>query len=167
MDKLTCSGQSWQNTMHLGGCNGRHRHEHRPYQANRHSQYRQRGSLTLRLNLLKKYKAPSHCAIAVATAAPAQPMPWPRISHISKTTFSRPTPVNTRSGDKEFCCPRQIPWQTFMIMTAGAARARTDRYANAAGIISALVPIAASMCSPPPMRPAAVTIPQMTANVKL
>ena len=63
----------------------------------------------------------------VAMAAPAQPMPCPRMSHASSTTLSAPTLANTASGVTEFCWPRHTPWQTFMIMTAGAAIARQVR----------------------------------------
>jgi hypothetical protein len=67
------------------------------------------------------------------------------MNQTSRTTFIAPTDAKMARGVTEFCCPRQTPWQTFMSMTAGAARARHVRYAKAGAIMVELVPMAAKI----------------------
>lgn len=87
------------------------------------------------------------------------------MSHASSTTLSAPTDAKTASGVTEFCWPRQTPWQTFMIMTAGAAIARHVRYDSAGAIMAALVPMAPRIWGPKASRTEVVVMPAIMAKV--
>lgn len=52
-----------------------------------------------------------------STAHPAHP------AHSSAPAFSSPAAASTEKGVRASCWPRQAPWETDMISTAGAARA--------------------------------------------